>query len=111
MAEERRLRALRDNRHLARFIITGVPTGKQLGTGSYGSVEEVCACKANHIYYVFDSVCYFNVVQGGIANYLLSQLGDICSGLYIKLAGLVFSRIRSQGHGGRKHCMKSFGGR
>ena len=45
MAEERRqrqtLRTLRDNRELARFIVEGRATGKQLGTGSYGSVEEV----------------------------------------------------------------------
>ena len=44
MAERRqrqRLRALRDNRQLARFMVEGRATGKQLGTGSYGSVEEV----------------------------------------------------------------------
>ena len=41
MANELHALALRDNRHLARFIIEGVPTGRQLGTGSYGSVEEV----------------------------------------------------------------------
>ena len=45
MVEERRqsqrLRALRDDRHLARFVLQGRATGKRLGTGSYGSVEEV----------------------------------------------------------------------
>ena len=35
------LRALRNDRHLARFIVEGRATGSQLGTGSYGSVEEV----------------------------------------------------------------------
>ena len=44
MAEQQQrqsLRALRDNHQLARFIVEGRATGKQLGTGSYGSVEEV----------------------------------------------------------------------
>ena len=40
---ERRLRALRNNRQLARYVLEGRATGKQLGTGSYGSVEEVRA--------------------------------------------------------------------
>ena len=39
--QRQRLRALREDRHLARFVIEGRATGKQLGTGSYGSVEEV----------------------------------------------------------------------
>jgi hypothetical protein len=34
-------RQLRDNQDLARFVIEGEANGKQLGTGSYGSVEEV----------------------------------------------------------------------
>ena len=38
---ERRLRALQNDRQLARFVLEGRATGKQLGTGSYGSVEEV----------------------------------------------------------------------
>ena len=42
MAERQRLRALRNDRNLARFVVEGRATGKQLGTGSYGSVEEVC---------------------------------------------------------------------
>ena len=33
--------ALRDNHDLARFTIEGEANGRQLGTGSYGSVEEV----------------------------------------------------------------------
>ena len=34
--------ALRNNRQLEQFVLTGVtPTGNVLGTGSYGSVEEV----------------------------------------------------------------------
>ncbi|MCG8620379.1 MAG: hypothetical protein MJE68_00050 [Proteobacteria bacterium] len=38
---QRQLRAIRNDRNLARFVVEGRPTGKQLGTGSYGSVEEV----------------------------------------------------------------------
>ena len=38
---ERQLQALRNDRELARFVVEGRATGKQLGTGSYGSVEEV----------------------------------------------------------------------
>ena len=41
--QRQRLRALREDRHLARFVIEGRATGKQLGTGSHGSVEEVQA--------------------------------------------------------------------
>ena len=40
--QRQRLRALRNDRNLARFVVEGRATGKQLGTGSYGSVEEVC---------------------------------------------------------------------
>ena len=39
--QRQRLRALQNNRQLARFVLEGRATGKQLGTGSYGSVEEV----------------------------------------------------------------------
>ena len=39
--QRQRLRTLRNNRQLARFVVDGRATGKQLGTGSYGSVEEV----------------------------------------------------------------------
>ena len=38
---QRQLRAIRNDRNLARFVVEGTATGKQLGTGSYGSVEEV----------------------------------------------------------------------
>ena len=38
---ERRLDALRNDVNLARFVTQGRRTGRQLGTGSYGSVEEV----------------------------------------------------------------------
>ena len=44
MAQQRqrqRLSALRDDPNLARFVLERTATGKQLGTGSYGSVEEV----------------------------------------------------------------------
>ena len=39
--QRQRLRALRNDPNLARFVVEGVTTGKQLGTGSYGAVEEV----------------------------------------------------------------------
>ena len=39
--QRQRLRILRNDRNLARFVVEGRATGKQLGTGSYGSVEEV----------------------------------------------------------------------
>ena len=39
--QRQRLRTLQNNRQLARFTVQGRATGKQLGTGSYGSVEEV----------------------------------------------------------------------
>ena len=32
---------LQNNPELAQFIVGGVSTGRQLGVGSYGSVEEV----------------------------------------------------------------------
>ena len=32
---------LQELHNLARFVVEGRATGKQLGTGSYGSVEEV----------------------------------------------------------------------
>lgn len=34
-------RTLTNDRNLRRFVVEARPTGKQLGTGSYGSVEEV----------------------------------------------------------------------
>ena len=42
----RHLEALRNETNLARFVVEGRCTGKHLGTGSYGSVEEVL------IYYI-----------------------------------------------------------
>ena len=41
---------LRNNQDLARFVIEGEANGRQLGTGSYGSVEEVSLVEAiaNH---------------------------------------------------------------
>ena len=35
------LRALVNDRNLRRFVVQARPTGRQLGTGSYGTVEEV----------------------------------------------------------------------
>ena len=55
MAARRQLQALRSHPNLQRFLIANVrPTGRQLGVGSYGSVEElevsgvVCAGKKIH---------------------------------------------------------------
>ena len=45
MARQQRLH-LRDNQDLARFVIDGEANGRQLGIGSYGSVEEVSLGKA-----------------------------------------------------------------
>ena len=39
--QRQRLRSLRNDPNLARFVVEGIATGKQLGTGSYGAVEEV----------------------------------------------------------------------
>ena len=39
--QRQRLLALRNDPNLARFVVEGIATGKQLGTGSYGAVEEV----------------------------------------------------------------------
>ena len=41
MAQREQLRSLRNDPGLARFVVEGRATGKQLGSGSYGSVEEV----------------------------------------------------------------------
>ena len=35
------LRALSNDRNLRRYVLQATPTGINLGTGSYGSVEEV----------------------------------------------------------------------
>ena len=39
--QARSLRSLRNDRNLARFVVEAIATGSQLGTGSYGTVEEV----------------------------------------------------------------------
>ena len=39
--QRQHLQPLRHNHHLARFVVEGRATGEHLGTGSYGSVEEV----------------------------------------------------------------------
>ena len=44
MAQSRQWQHLRDlssDPNIARFVVEGIATGKQLGTGSYGAVEEV----------------------------------------------------------------------
>ena len=51
-----RLGALRNNRQLARFVVEGKATGKQLGTGSYGSVEEVWMILGNSLSLPNDSI-------------------------------------------------------
>ena len=44
------LYTLRNNPDIARFVIEGEANGRQLGTGSYGSVEEVNYKLANYYY-------------------------------------------------------------
>ena len=39
---QRRFEALQNDPNIARFVVEGTTTGRQLGIGSYGSVEEVC---------------------------------------------------------------------
>ena len=39
------LRALSNDRDLRRFVVQATPTGVHLGTGSFGSVEEVRSSK------------------------------------------------------------------
>ena len=41
MPRPKMARQLRNNQDLARFVVEGEANGRQLGTGSYGSVEEV----------------------------------------------------------------------
>ena len=41
MAAQQQLRTLTSDRNLRRFVVQARPTGRQLGTGSYGTVEEV----------------------------------------------------------------------
>ena len=38
---QRRLETLQNDPSIARFVVEGITTGRQLGIGSYGSVEEV----------------------------------------------------------------------
>ena len=46
-AQEGVAQAFRNNCQLQQFVLTDVtPTGRVLGTGSYGSVEEVCLPKS-----------------------------------------------------------------
>ena len=45
---ERRLQALQSEPTLRRFVVDGSATGRQLGSGSYGSVEEVCCTMYEH---------------------------------------------------------------
>ena len=39
--EQRRFQFLRNDPNIAHFVVEGDATGRQLGIGSYGSVEEV----------------------------------------------------------------------
>ena len=47
--QRQRLLALRNDPQLARFVVEGRATGKTLGVGSYGSVEEVRLTSEHHI--------------------------------------------------------------
>ena len=49
------LHALRNSPDIARFVIEGEANGRQLGTGSYGSVEEVSLVKVLTISYIAQS--------------------------------------------------------
>ena len=49
MSRSKMARQLRNNRDLAHFVIKGEANGRQLGTGSYGSVEEVRLVEYNVI--------------------------------------------------------------
>ena len=42
MSQEQ-LQYLQNDPNIARFVVEGAATGKHLGIGSYGSVEEVCS--------------------------------------------------------------------
>ena len=66
--QRQRLRALRNDRNLARFVVEGRATGKQLGTGSYGSVEEVTL--------IFEFVIVFIILHG----FQVEVNGLICAG-------------------------------
>ena len=47
--------AFHNNRQLQQFVLTGVtPTGRVLGTGSYGSVEEVIISLASIYVFIVD---------------------------------------------------------
>ena len=47
------LAALSIDRNLRRFVLQGRPTGKVLGTGSYGTVEEVMNLQINTMSFFF----------------------------------------------------------
>ena len=66
--QRQRLRALRNDRNLARFVVEGRATGKQLGTGSYGSVEEVTL--------IFEFVIVFIILH----DFQVEVNGLICAG-------------------------------
>ena len=66
--QRQRLRALRNDRNLARFVVEGRATGKQLGTGSYGSVEEVTL--------IFEFVIAFIILH----DFQVEVNGLICAG-------------------------------
>lgn len=42
---QERLHGLQNDPNLTRYVVEGRATGRQLGTGSYGSVEEVSGNK------------------------------------------------------------------
>ena len=46
------LAALSIDRNLRRFVLQGRPTGKVLGTGSYGTVEEVMNLQISTMFYL-----------------------------------------------------------
>ena len=55
------LRALANDRNLRRFVVQARSTGRQLGTGSYGTVEEVQLATMIIIYEVVTSHALFRL--------------------------------------------------
>ena len=58
------IRFLRNDPNIAHFVVEGTATGRQLGAGSYGAVEEVTmhACRGAknfRLYYFYNNILYW----------------------------------------------------
>lgn len=62
---QRQFHTLQNNLDIARFVVEGNATGRQLGIGSYGSVEEVAIYKSSP--WGIDGGAIY-IIQGGYAN-------------------------------------------